>query len=183
MVSIDKPDDVEELRRRSPEAYAALLDLYGRKSLRFALQYAGNIDDAKDIVQDTIIKVWKKIETYNEGIPFNHWYFKILVNTCRDWRKNAFRRLRKPLREFEIEQVVERKNNSLEIAWLKEQIIKMPPKMRMIFILHYLEDFTISDISELLDRSVDTIRVQIMRGRQFLRKLFEEQERQQDEMS
>jgi RNA polymerase sigma factor (sigma-70 family) len=123
MMAKIKTVDLADLRHRSPEAYITLLDLYGERSLHIAMQYTGNIDDAQDIVQDTIFKIWKKIDTYNEDKPFTQWYFKILVNTCRDWRKNAFRRLRirKPLLEFDTQQDNEGTIN--ERTSLSEKII------------------------------------------------------------
>ena len=54
-------------------------------------------------------------------------------------------------------------------------IRRMPRKMRIIFILHYQEEMPVVQIAEILQISENTVRVQLMRGRQFLRKILEKE--------
>lgn len=166
--------DVKGLRRGEPQAYANLIKQYGEVSLRIALRYSGNLDDARDICQDTIIKVWRGIDTFRDEFPFQSWYFKVLTNTCKDWKKNVFHRLKSPLAKVENEPDELPKEQVDNMDWIEKMIVRMPRKMRMIFTLHLHEGFTIREIGEIMTISESTIRVQIMKGRRFLRNLYEE---------
>jgi len=165
--------DVKGLRMGEPQAYANLIKQYGEVSLRIALRYSGNLEDARDICQDAIIKVWRGIDTFRDEFPFHSWYFKILNNTCRDWKKSVFRRLKLPLAGIENESNELPREQVDDMDWLEKMILRMPRKMRMIFTLHFQEEFTIREIGEIMTLSENTIRVQIMKGRRFLRNVYE----------
>jgi RNA polymerase sigma-70 factor (ECF subfamily) len=173
MMNLAYDVNISGLLRGEPIAYKGLFELYGDRSLRIALKYAGNLDDAQDIVQQTMVKVWQKIESFEDGSPFSNWYFTILVNTCRDWRRVAFYRLRKSFANVEMRDEGIMQAEATQVDWINRMVLKMPRKMRMIFILHYQEEFSMKDIAEIFRISIDTVRVQLMKGRRYLREIYE----------
>jgi len=173
MMNLAYDVNISGLRRGESTAYEGLLKLYGDRSLRIALKYAGNLDDAQDIVQQTMVKVWQKIESFKDDSPFSNWYFTILVNTCRDWRRGAFYRLRKSFTNVELQNKATTQTEVNQVDWINGMVLKMSRKMRMIFILHYQEDFSMKDIAEIFRISIDTVRVQLMKGRRYLRETYE----------
>jgi len=170
----DEKIDIAGLREGKSDAFETLFAEFAKTSLRIALRYTGNRDDARDIVQNTMIKVMNRIDTFRDGSSFSAWYFRVLSNTCRDWKRNVFQRMRSSLSQLnnDPQQTPAEDNSDLEM--IQKLIPRMPEKMRMIFILHYQEEFSVKEISEILDISVDTVRVQLLKGRRFLRKIYEE---------
>ncbi len=168
--------DIEGLKRGETAAVSGLLEHFGRRSFRIACQYTGNRDDASDIVQETVVKILDRISTFNGKMPFSSWYFKVLTNHCRDWKRNAFRRLRRPLSTAEESVFCRPAVEQERREWLWRAIHRMPSKMKMIFILHYQEEFPVAQVAEVMDISEDTVRVQLFRGRRHLREKLEKTE-------
>lgn len=170
----NKKIDIAGLQEGKNEAFEMLFAEFAEASLRIALRYTGNRDDARDVVQNTMIKVLNKIDTFREGASFSTWYFRVLSNTCRDWKRNFFQRMRNSLSQLKNDPQHSPAEVSGDVELLHRLIPQMPAKMRMVFILHYQEEFSVKEISEILRISVDTVRVHLLKGRRFLRKIYEE---------
>jgi len=167
--------DVAGLRKGLSSAFESLLKNVGESSLRIAYNFCGDLDQAKDILQETLLKVLNNINTFRDGQPFTPWYFRILTNTCKDWKRTYFWRFRNPLSQkvaHTLQVLPPPIDEELEIL---QFIRRMPRKMRIIFILHYQEEMPVVQIAEILQISENTVRVQLMRGRQFLRKILEKE--------
>jgi RNA polymerase sigma-70 factor (ECF subfamily) len=173
MSKIKEKIDIVGLREGTSQSYQNMLDILGKTSLRIAQQFVGNYDDARDIVQKTVIKVMNKIDTLKNGMPFEPWYYRILMNTCRDWKRNYFFRFRNPLSFVQENQIPEINEINSIFDFLQKNILTLPNKTRMIFILHYQEEFSVKEIAEMFNVSENTIRVQLMKGRQYLRQQYE----------
>jgi RNA polymerase sigma-70 factor (ECF subfamily) len=64
-------------------AFAALVDMYYARCLRFALHMLANRSDAEEAVQDTFVRVYRALPSYVEQEAFEPWLFRILANRCR----------------------------------------------------------------------------------------------------
>jgi RNA polymerase sigma-70 factor (ECF subfamily) len=173
MVKIKEKFDIVGLREGTSQSYQNMLDILGKTSLRIAQQFVGNYDDARDIVQKTVIKVMNKIDTLKDGMPFEPWYYRILMNTCRDWKRNYFFRFRNSLSSVQEKQIPAINEINDISEFVQREILAFPKKKRMIFILHYQEEFSVKEIAEMFNISENTIRVQLMKGRQYLRQQYE----------
>ena len=69
-------------RRRNPGAQRELYDMFKTKMFGICLRYAGNYDDAQDILQEGFIKVFEKIHQFGFKGAFEGWIRKIMVNTA-----------------------------------------------------------------------------------------------------
>ncbi len=179
MKSKDEKIDIAGLREGKSEAFETLFAEFAETSLRIAMRYTGNRDDARDIVQNTMIKVLNRINTFRDGASFSAWYFRVLSNTCRDWKRHLLRRMKSPFLQPKDNPQQEPAEENSDLELIRQLIPRMPGKMRMIFILHYQEDFSVKEISEILAISRDTVRVQLLKGRRFLRKIYEENFREE----
>ncbi len=165
--------DIQALQRGDEAAFQGLLEQFGEKSLRIAFRFTGNLDDARDIVQETFIKVCSGIGSFRKETAFAPWFYRVLTNTCRDWKRNFFRRMRTSLPENDAFLKVHPAEPVEKDDALRSLIAQMPQKMKMIFILHYQEEFAMKEIAGIMDISVDTVRVQLMKGRQFIRTMYQ----------
>lgn len=71
---------VEALRARTPAAFDDLLKRYGRRLLTLAMRITKNREDAEDVVQDSFLKVFKKIDTFRGASKFSSWLTQIAIN-------------------------------------------------------------------------------------------------------
>ncbi|HEX8028972.1 MAG TPA: sigma-70 family RNA polymerase sigma factor, partial [Vicinamibacterales bacterium] len=86
---------VERLRERDERALADLSSLYGPRMFQLAFRYLRNYEDAEEVVQDVLLKVFRKIEMFRGDSALSSWIHRITVNTAmsRLRRTRAVRRM------------------------------------------------------------------------------------------
>jgi RNA polymerase sigma-70 factor, ECF subfamily len=73
---------VERLRRRDEHAIAELSSLFGHKIFQLAFRYVRNHEDAEEVVQDVLMKVFGKIEMFRGDSALSSWIYRITFNTA-----------------------------------------------------------------------------------------------------
>ncbi len=164
-------------------AYDELMQRYYKKAFAVALRYTGNDDDAKDVVQDTFLKVYNNFDLFDQTRSFNPWFFKILINICKNHlRSQKIKRLFFPKRiedEFYSEaghsndSVNESVNRHERKALIDKALSKIPEAQRMAIILFELEGFSLKEVAEILKIPVGSVMSKLFYGRRKLRKLLE----------
>ena len=91
---------VERLRGRDERALAELSSLYGHKIFQLAFRYVRNHEDAEEVVQDVLLKVFRKIDMFRGDSALSSWIYRITFNT-------AMSRLRrtKAMRQAEADEI------------------------------------------------------------------------------
>lgn len=148
--------------------FKKIFDLFSKKAFNISYRILENSDLAKDIVQETFIKVFKKIKLYKFESSFYTWFYRILINTIYD-------ELRKKKKTEDIENLhVEIKEYSSDIIEiLNNEISNLSDQYRTVFILYELEGFSHNEISSILGISVGTSKSNLNRAKEILRKKLE----------
>lgn len=162
-----------------------LYRLVAPKMYGVCLQYAGNADDAKDIMQDGFIKVFSKIDQYTGKGSFEGWIRRILVNTALE--KIRSRVNLQSIDEYDnanVEMFDQYVLESMTAEEISQLIQNLSPKYRLVFNLYALEGFSHKDISEKLGISEGTSKSNLSRARSILQQkvveLFSERERKDE---
>lgn len=133
------------------------------------LQYAGNEDDAKDIMQDAFIKVFKKIDQFSGKGSLEGWIRRIVVNTALERFRSSIKLQsldNEPAYEKEISDYgVEESMTAEEITVL---IQELSPKYRMVFNLYAIEGYSHKEISNMLEITEGTSKSNLSRARGIL---------------
>lgn len=138
------------------------------------LRYAYTKTDASEILNDSFLKVFKSINSFNEELPFNPWLRKIIVNTAIDYyRKNT-----RFSHTLEIEQAEKEGFNinaidTLAYYDLKNILDELPEPYRLIFNLYEIERCTHKEIAEKTELNESTSRSYLTRAKKKLRVLVE----------
>jgi RNA polymerase sigma factor (sigma-70 family) len=159
----------EELYRRfSPRMYAV------------CLRYAGNAEEAEDILQEGFIKIFKKLDSFRGEGSFEGWVRRIFVNTAIE----HFRRKKYllPVTEKE-ENTIEGKYVSVLDELAEKDILalvsELSPGYRTVFNMYVVEGYTHKEIADLLGISEGTSKSQLSRAKVILqdmvRKFIEHQ--------
>lgn len=157
-------------------------ELYSRYSGLFygiCLRYAGNRTEAQDILQDSFVKIFTKISSFNKLGSFEGWMRRIVVNTALNYlRDHARERINLSLSEQYDLVADEESSDELPEPLPAEMMIKLiqslPEGYRMVFNLYVFEQNTHKQIAEILSISENTSKTQLMRARLMLRKLITE---------
>lgn len=133
---------------------------------RLAYSYVQNVDDALDIVQDSIQKAISA-NTLKDQKAIKSWFYKIVVNTSLD-----FLRRRKKIQvvdETTIEQHSPGQIDHYVDIDLQHALNELPPDYRSVIVLRYLEDLKIEEVAEILDLNINTTKTRIYKGLKVLR--------------
>ena len=152
-------------------AFAALVDMYYARCLRFALHMLANRSDAEEAVQDTFVRVYRALPSYVEQESFEPWLFRILANRCR----SAGSRERRRAEFVEFGEVPDRASELRHddaIAWREEialALAALPLEQREAFLLRHVEDLSYDDMSAATGAGVSALKMRVKRACDALR--------------
>jgi RNA polymerase sigma-70 factor (ECF subfamily) len=161
----------EELVRRSKEdderAFGELVSRYESKVYSLALRMVRNPEDAEDVLQDTFLRAYRGIKSFQGASTFSTWIYRITANS-------ALMRLRKKqLPTVSIEDQDERETpgpaEQLMTQELQQEmdaaIESLPPEFQQVFILRDVEERSNAEVAEILDLSVAAVKSRLHRAR------------------
>jgi RNA polymerase sigma-70 factor, ECF subfamily len=153
---IDKAT-IEQCRKGDLQDFRKIVEYSSPLAFSVALRMLGDEADATDVVQETMITIWKKIKKINSPESFRTWMYRIVVNKCYD-------ELRKRKRNREMvadetawkllsEKISEnpgRQTDNEEIAMIIAALTgRLSPKQKAVFILADIEDMPGDEISRI----------------------------------
>lgn len=165
---------IREAQRGDLNAFETVLKNYQYYAYTVAFRVLTNDDDAKDVVQECFIRIWKNLGGYNAKVKFTTWMYKIVINLCYD-------KLRRRKSEYERNEVLDEQfigsdDNPEQLLSNKEQaeIIKhisdgLPEKQRMVFVLRDLEELTTDEVSQIMEMSVESVKANLSIARKTIR--------------
>jgi len=155
-------------------AYNELVKRYKDRLLNFVFRYFNNREQAEDVVQDTLIKLYTHASYYKNIAKFSTWIFTIAKN-------NALTELRKNKRKqtdslwtddgkvIDInsnEQTLDRRvQNEIAVDQLNKFLDEIPENFRMAVVLRDFQELSYDEISKILEIPIGTIKSRINRGR------------------
>lgn len=152
-----------------------LYDTYASKMYAVCLRYAGNENDANDILQESFIKVYKNLPKFRAEGSFEGWIRRIFINT-------SIEHYRKKVKSYNIseahENTVEDTNlDALDLLAAKDimkLVHELPPGYKSVFNLHVVEGYSHKDIAGMLGITEGTSKSQLARAKGALKKLMEQ---------
>jgi RNA polymerase sigma-70 factor, ECF subfamily len=173
---------VERAKAGDSLAFEQLITCYQRKVVSLAWRMLGNQEDARDAAQETFLKAFKYLKSFNPEKDFAGWLYQIAVNVCRDIARR--RGGAGQFISFEVEQAsgsFERLASSDDIealaiaaqekALIAQAIQSLSKKEREAIVLRDLEGLPTEEVARILGSSQTTVRSQISSARAKL-KLF-----------
>lgn len=175
---------IEDVKCGKRSSFDILVGLYQQRGLGIAYNLAGNLEDAKDILQEAFIKMYLKIKGFQQKSRFSTWFYRIVVNCALDFlrkRKRAGRifvevsddrdgkkpGLEVPDLSFEPRRAQMAKEFAKE---LEERIGRLSKMQKLCFVLKHQDSLTVREISGVLKCSPATVKVHIFRAVENLRR-------------
>jgi RNA polymerase sigma-70 factor (ECF subfamily) len=190
MPPMSKPDAdadlVARLQRGDEAAFEELVRTHSGRLLSVARRFLGNNEDAQDAVQDSFIRAFKAIHTFEARAQLHTWLHRILVNTAlmklRERRRRPTESIEELLPTFSTDghqtvaardwsdAVLERKETA---AMVREAIAMLPDQYREVLVLRDIEDRDTAEAAQILGTSSNVVKVRLHRARQALRTLLD----------
>ncbi|HEY4581942.1 MAG TPA: RNA polymerase sigma factor [Lysobacter sp.] len=173
--AIDVPAALlERARAGEHAAFEQLFRWFERPVYTLALRLCGDRDDAADVLQDTMLKVFGGLGSFRGGSPFWGWLRQVAVN-------EALQKLRRrrqlddelPMGEHEFEDHAPPPATAADAAALARALLRLPPSTRSVLWLYHAEGYTHEEIAGLMQRTASFSKSQLARGGRRLRALLD----------
>jgi RNA polymerase sigma-70 factor (ECF subfamily) len=185
MISSEQ-DLVSALRRREPAAFATLFDAYSDKVYRLAVGLLENETEAECVVQDTFLRVFERLDQFEERAQFSTWLYRVAYNLTMDRLRQ--RRptvmmsdeadddtIPSPAVLVDWDHLPEALLTASELALeLNKAIAALPEKYRVVFVLREIEGLSTEETAVITQLSLSAVKVRLHRARLFLRERLAE---------
>lgn len=148
--------------------YATLVDRYKSYTFTIALKILQSRSEAEEAAQDAFIKAYHHLSGFNRQSKFSTWLYRIAFNTAISYKRkhrHTFQSIETAHNEYsqESENLLEKNDKQ---KYLNLAMAKLNELDRAALTLFYLQEFSLEEISEILNMQANTIKVRIHRARQ-----------------
>lgn len=178
MIEIDL---IEDCRGGNLKNFRKLVEQTSPFAFSVAFRMLGDEDQAKDVVQETMITIWQKLNKINSSEGYKRWIYRIVLNKCYDHLRK-----RKRNQEFAADELTwdlisnrisEASSSDLELEEnariLNHLINKLSPKQKAVFVLSELEELSNEEISEITGLSKSMIKANLHHARKNISEMVE----------
>jgi RNA polymerase sigma-70 factor (ECF subfamily) len=193
MTSISQPKDdralIEASQAGDPTAVEELVRSHQTRVYNFAMRMCRNVEDAKDILQETFLGMLRSIKEFRGESKFTTWLYRIASNAClKKRRRGVFEP--EPEQELSLDELMPRHGQDgrkPEIAdWsqdaerallrgelsaqMEAAIDRLPREYKIVLVLRDIEGFSAEETAEMLKLSVPAVKSRLHRARVFVRR-------------
>lgn len=167
---------VEQCKANNRKAQMKLYKQYCDGMFCVAMRFLKNEDDAEDVLQESFIKAFQRIDQFKGDVTFGAWLKKIVVNRSIDFLKG------KKERTVELDESYLhvpddgdwRVEGEVDINEVKKAIEELPEKYRYVVQLFLVEGYDHGEISEILQISETASRTRLLRGKAQLKEMLKD---------
>ena len=157
-------------------AYIELVNRYRDRLINFVFPFLGDFEQAEDVVQETMLKLYEKTHYYREIAKFSTWIYTIARNLANtELRKKKRRkttyisRMTKDDRQYDIPAVQADLNQNLQNEFIRDRIHaainELPEHFKTVIILRDIQELSYDDISNIVGVPLGTVKSRINRAR------------------
>ncbi|MFN8513905.1 MAG: sigma-70 family RNA polymerase sigma factor [Chloroflexia bacterium] len=179
---------IARVRVGDQEAFATLVERYKRQVYNLAYRLLGNPNDAEDAAQETFVRAYTRLTTYEPDGRFGAWLSAICSHWCIDTMRARRRRVQTVAlgKVTESDRFISQVDGPEEVALVADSrdevqrwLDALPPQYRTVLSLRYFQDLTYAEIADVLDEPVSTVRMRLFRARAMLQQVVERARTQQ----
>jgi RNA polymerase sigma-70 factor (ECF subfamily) len=174
---------VERLRKHDPTAVTDLSDTYGTKIYQLAFRYLRNREDAEEVAQDVLLKVYQKIDAFRGDAALSSWIYRITFNAAMSRLREFKQNLPNAMEKTDEENGLPQKREVVDWSPLADEemlrgemrralvraLKEMPVLYRAPVILRDVQGLSTEEASAVLHVKEQTLKSRLHRGRLMLR--------------
>jgi RNA polymerase sigma-70 factor, ECF subfamily len=170
------PEHAEALariRRGDLDAFACLVQHFQGPIVNFLYRLTGDSEVARDLAQDTFVQAYKKLITSCPTLSFKSWLYRIATNNALQYLRRKARIAFVPLDESRKTTTAEdAAQKGAAAAAVQEALLRVPERMRVCMVLHFVDGFKHREIANMLGISEDAVRMRVARGSEEFRRAY-----------
>lgn len=172
---MNEPEIIKQIQNGDMKAFEQLFNYYKNTALRTAYLITGNLYTSEDVVQETFVQCYLKINSLRSSESFKSWFYRILT-------RNAWNYSKKDKKITPIQDIYEKADNQSinksigdylkneEYKVIHSEIEKLDIKLKTTIVLFYFNDLSIKEIAKTLGCMEGTVKSRLHKGRTVLKK-------------
>ncbi len=169
-------DIIEKCKQGNREAQFELYRLYARQMYNVCLRMVKREVDAEDLLQNSFIDIFTKLDTFKYQSSIGAWIKKIVINNCI----NFLKRKRMLIQELDenyghdghLREERDDQDTALSIQLIQKAMLELPNGYRVVFSLYAFEGYDHKEIAHILGISEATSKSQYSRAKQKIRSII-----------
>lgn len=181
---------LEGIRRNDPAAFELFVRRYGDRIFGFGVRVCGEREDARDVLQDTLLQAYRSLKTLEEPRALRSWLYRVVSNACLMKRR---KKSGEPDRELSLDELMPRGRDEAEIQIpdvsdlpdreleraevqhvVREAIRSLAPDYRIVLVLRDMEQLSTKETADALQLPESTVKMRLHRARLTVRKALGE---------
>jgi RNA polymerase sigma-70 factor (ECF subfamily) len=151
------------------DAFEALVRRYQRRIYGLAYQHLRDPDEAQDLAQEVFVRLFRALDRYDPGRPFEPWFWRLAGNVAASYR----RRRPAPPVDLPVTTPADQREDTLP---LERALADLSDDLRLPVLLHYYLDLPLDEIATALGLSLSAVKSRLHRARAILRRVLVEEE-------
>ena len=186
------PDSAEllsRIREDAPGAFDEFVTRFGGRIYAFGMKFCGDREDAKDVLQDTLLQAYRSLRQLEHAEAVTSWLYRVAANAClMKRRKGKF----EPEREISLEELLPGAGAVPRIqipdpaalphddavraetkARVQKAIGDLPPTYRIVLVMRDMEQLSTQEVADALSLEISAVKMRLHRARLMVRKSLE----------
>jgi len=180
---------LSRIREDAPGAFEEFVSRFGGRIYAFGMKVCGEREDAKDVLQETLIQAYRSLRELTHPEALTSWLYRVAANAClMKRRKGKF----EPEREISLDELMPRPGEgpAAEIpdpaalpddAAVREDVRRrvrsavgdLPPAYRIVLVMRDMEALSTQEVADALGLEISAVKMRLHRARLMVRKTLE----------
>ena len=168
---------IDKSKEQDTTAFAVLVAEYQPLVFRLAFRLLCNEEEARDMVQETFVKVWLNLDKYNREYRFSTWIYKIAGNICYDRLRSLQHSPLGSMQEDSLTNISQSSEENIEQSLINKELIELilrytqelTPKQKLVFTLREIEGLEVSEVETITGMSAEKIKSNLYQARKQIR--------------
>ena len=157
-------------------AYREFYELYAGQLLVVAMRYTKTTEEAEDVLQETYIKAFKNLASFDQRSSLKTWLTRITINTALNHLRKKHEMINWTTPDNPERTVDSLPIDHLQLSELIDLIHQLPTGCKLVFNLYAIEGYSHKEIADKLDISEGTSKSQLYRAKDLLRTMILQEE-------
>lgn len=160
---------IEQTLKGDQPAFETLVNRHKRMAYNVALRIVGTETEAEEVAMDAFVKAYNNLKKFNRDSKFTTWFYRIVTNQALSLKR------KKRIDTVDIENASQKSNNLVDPVLQKENenlvrnaLASLSEKDESLLTLFYLKELSLDEISEIVELTVNNVKVGVHRARKRL---------------
>lgn len=149
---------IQDVKSGTKKAFEVLVERHERFLLKVVVRMTRDLDAAEDIVQESFIKAYRRLDLFEARASFRSWLYQIALNTTRNrFRKFGRESIGTEGFDLAVDETMESDMIALDVrSVLRTEVDKLPERQKQALSLRIFEDLSFKEIAEIMSCPYDT---------------------------